>query len=311
MGEEVIDDLQPLTGTALDSLGDGGVDDDSDMMAGYEGAGGGEGVDTVAREPMKDANSVPEGDDDIPGVPTAAKPKPTAAPTAAAAPEKIGDWTVAEVRERFAAMDAVVKGHATVAGTVGNLKQRLDGEARQLTAADFPGVVEEFGEQYATALANDFNKVRGLGVATQGPSKDELEALISTRASEQATLLEQKLEKKAVLRAHKDADDHFTTYAPDGSVKAGAKAEAFHAWVGALPQDRQSLIANSWDSDVMIQALADFKTHEKAQSAPAGGAAASRQKRLERAATPQGSGAGAPVAEDDLAAGYDSAKGRR
>jgi hypothetical protein len=320
------EELEPLEGTALDTLGEGGAeDDDSDMMAGYAQAGGGSGVDTVASKPQEDAQAAPAGASAAgasaaapaaPAKPAAAPGSAAAAPAATPAPARIGRWTEDEVAARFAELDSLKKGQSTVAGHIGELRQRIEksGQSKTLTAADLPGVVEEFGEQYATALAADLNKLGGFGSAS-GPSQTEIDTLVNARAEQYTQNLERKLEKKAVLRAHKDADDHFSTMNADGQTWThGPKAAAFKGWVGSLPQDRQALIANSWDSDVMIQALADFKEFEKKATAAAPVAApvaTARQSRVDRATTPRGSGGAAPIVEDDLAAGYNSAKGKR
>lgn len=317
---EVIDDLVHLDDALDDALAEtrAEVDEDGDdeMMAGYTQAGGGDGGAKPAST-TKDAggNADPDDLNDEPEKPAAATP-PAATPTPTPAPVKIGRWTEDEVAAKFAELEALKKGQSTVAGHIGDLRQKLQAQgSRTITKDDLPEVVEEFGVEYAEALATSLNRL-GLGSGA-GPSQAEIDQLVEQRSQQHAQVLEQRLEKKRVMRKHPDADEHFFSMAEDGKTRIpGPKAEAFEAWVLSLPQERQKVIATSWDSDVMIGALSEFKTYQqKASAAPAAPAqpASTRASRVERAVAPRGTGtAAAQLTEDDaMNAGYSSVKGAK
>jgi hypothetical protein len=250
--------------------------------------------------------------DDEEAAPVEEEVKPEATPEPTPAPVvKIGRWTEDELAERFAELESLKKGTSTIAGHIGNIQQRLSGQGRKtLTPDDLKKVREEYGDEFAVALAEDLNAA-GLGGAT-GPTQAEIDQIVSARMEQRTNELERKFEKRLVLRTHRDADEHFSSIGEDGSVVHGPKALEFRAWLATQPKDRQELVASSWDSDVMIAALSDFKASKTppATPAPTPAPAAARTSRVARAVAPQGAGAATPPSEDPFEAGYKAAKGR-
>lgn len=278
--------------------------EDDDLAAGYASVNGGDDT---------QAGNTGESEEQA-VVETPVTPEPTPEPTPAPV-AKIGRWTEDEIAARFADLEGLKTGQAKVAGHIGDLRNRLQGQQpRKISAADLPKVVAEFGEEYAAAMADDLNAI-GFG-GNAGPSQAEIDKLIATKAEEiagqQIGTLERKLNKREVLRAHRDADDHFVTVDGEGKPIVGKHYAAFKGFVDSLPAERQSLIANSWDPDVMTQALSDFKQSQKAPTAtPAptpAPAAEARANRVARAVTPRGNGSAAPPVGDPFLDGYKSAK---
>lgn len=311
MSLEQQDELQAATGIE-DFLGDSGQvepsaaeqAEDDDLAAGYASVNGSDDTDT--------GNTGAEGIDAEEAAP-AATPEPTPAPVA-----KIGRWTEDEIAARFAELEGLKSGQAKVAGHIGDLRNRLQGQqARKITKDDLKKVASEFGDEYANALVEDLNAI-GFG-GNVGPTQAEIDRLINERAQEiagaQVASLEQKLSKREVLRVHKDADDHFVTVGADGKPIVGKHAEAFRGWVAKLPPERQQEIATSWDADVMTAALTEFKQSQKAPattSAPAAApAAAARASRVARAVAPRGNGNATPPQGDAFEDSYWAARGGR
>lgn len=312
MSLEQQDELQAATGIE-DFLGDSGQveqsaaeqAEDDDLAAGYASVNGSDDTDTGntgAETTASEETPAPE-----------ATPEPTPAPVA-----KIGRWTEDEIAARFAELEGLKSGQAKVAGHIGDLRNRLQGQqARKITKDDLKKVASEFGDEYADALVEDLNAI-GFG-GNVGPTQAEIDRLINERAQEiagaQVTSLEQKLSKREVLRAHKDADDHFVTVDREGKPVVGKHAEAFRGWVAKLPPERQQEIATSWDADVMTAALTEFKQSQKAPTATpaptAAPVAAARANRVARAVAPRGNGNATPPQGDAFEDSYWAARGGR
>jgi hypothetical protein len=229
-----------------------------------------------------------------------------------------------QVKAHLAELETVKKTAASLAGSLGHLKQLVTqaGKGKEVTADALKNVAEEFGPEFAAALAKDLSTAGfGSGGSVDTAAVEQMVSEQMTRAHQEQ---ERKLERKAVMRAHKDADDHFARPKLDADGKPvfvkdaagkdvpqwepGAKHAAFMQFVGALPADRQKeLNENGWDSDVIIRALDDFKAHEKKAATKQ----ATQNERINRAVAPT-SGSGRRVeqpVEDPVMQGWKNVRG--
>jgi hypothetical protein len=218
-----------------------------------------------------------------------------------------------QVKAQLARLDALEKSTASTAGHLGHLKQLVSqaGKGKAVTADALSNVAEEFGPEFAAALAKDLSSA-GFGAgATVDP--EAVSAMVAEQVAQATETTRRGLEKKVVLRAHKDADDHFASPVVDdkGAVtgwKPGAKNAAFMAFIGTLPSERQQeLQTNGWDSDVVIRALDDFKAHEK----KAAKQQATQSARVNRAVAPTTSGGSRAVEPtvDPMEQGWKNVRG--
>lgn len=204
-----------------------------------------------------------------------------------------GGLTVKQLREKLAKADAVEQTTRSLAGRVGHLQQQMEaaGKPRALTKEDFPSLREEFGDEYAEAVARDLSKV----VTGSPMTKDQIDQEVNTRF----TALAQQTERKLVRMAHPDAPDYFA---------GGKQHEAFMGWVQQLPEERRNSLLNTWDSEVIIPALDDFKK----STTKAAKEAAARGSRIARAVQSGNSAAvDAPTAStiDPIEAGWRKVRG--
>lgn len=204
-----------------------------------------------------------------------------------------------QVKAQLARLDALEKSASSTAGHLGHLKQLVQqaGKGKPITAESLKKVSEEFGAEYAQALAEDLNAA-GIG---GGAAVDEetLSRIVTERVSAERESLTQDFEKKLVRQRHPDAADYF----------AGGKHNAeFGAFIGTLPKERQEELANTWDSGVINTALDEFKAHKQKVA----NEQTKQQRRIERGVTPtasRGSPATQPVA-DPIEAGWNNVRGR-
>lgn len=194
------------------------------------------------------------------------------------------------------------KSAASANGLAGYLKQQLAsmGKGKTITKEHLPRVRQEFGDEYADAIAADLTAA-GLGGAQI--SDAQINTMVSDRVGAVKETLEREMHFERVLEVHDDASDYFR----DAKGVAGPQYGAFVAWIGTLPQARQEEIGNTWKSRIVSKYLTEFKqARDKAASA------ANRQKsRLNNSVVPTGgaAGGGSVPAEDPLVAGWNRAKG--
>jgi hypothetical protein len=204
-----------------------------------------------------------------------------------------------EVKASLARLTTLEKTVASANGHIGHLKQMIGqaGKGKAITMESLSKVREEFGDEYASALAADLTAA-GIG---GGAAVDEetLGAIVNERVAAVRESMEQSMETRLVRARHKDAPDYF----------AGGKHNAeFAAFIGTLPKERQEELANTWDSSVINDALDSFKAHK----AKVVNEQTKQQRRLERSVTPTAS-RGTPVAQpagDPIEAGWNNVRGR-
>ncbi len=204
-----------------------------------------------------------------------------------------------QLKASLARLDALEKSTASTAGHLGHLKQLVQqaGKGKAITKESLTKVREEFGDDYAEALAADLTAA-GIG---GGASVDDetLGRIVSERVAAERDTLSQTFEKKLVRQRHSDAADYF---------QGGKHNAEFLGFVGTLPKERQEELANTWDSEVINPVLDQFKAHK----AKVANDQTKQTRRMERSVTPTAS-RGSPVAqpsEDPIVAGWNNVRGR-
>lgn len=204
-----------------------------------------------------------------------------------------------EVKAQLAQLAQLQKTVASANGHIGHLKQLIGqmGKGKQITADSLSKVREEFGAEYAEALAADLNAA-GIG---GGSAVDEetLSRIVSERVAVERESMSQDVERRLVRSRHPDAADYF---------HGGKHNAEFIAFVQTLPAERQQELADTWDSGVINTALDEFKTHKQKVA----NEQTKQQRRLERGVAPTAA-RGAPAAQpsgDPLEAGWNNVRGR-
>lgn len=233
------------------------------------------------------------------------------------------------VKAALAEVDTLRKSVASTSGHLGHLKQLVTqqaGKGKGVTREQLKRVADEFGGEFADALATDLSEAGfGGGAGAAAPDPAQVDEIVNARVEERV----RSIEKKLVLTAHPDAEDYFAIQKTDAAGKPilekvkgadgqeieapvwdrGPKNAAFMEFVGKLPPERQKeLSENGWDSTVIGRALSEFKAQEKKATTQQ----ATQSRRLERAAAPtRSSGShGAPPTIDPIEAGWRNVKGR-
>jgi hypothetical protein len=207
-----------------------------------------------------------------------------------------GGMTAKDLKERLNKIETFEKTASSLAGRVGHIQSVINAKpGKPLTKEDLKSISKEFGEDYAEALASDLNAA-GIAGGAKGADPEVIERLVAERTQG----MTQETEKKIVRMVHRDAPEYFN---------GGKQHQAFMAWVGTQPLERQGQILNSWDSDVIVPALDDFK----AQRDKAAKEAARAGNRMARAVVPtSGAAANAPAPSnfDPEMAGWESVRGK-
>ena len=206
------------------------------------------------------------------------------------APEYV-QLTKAERDELIATRQQWEKQFGTAFGKIGGIERTL----QQLNS----GAQVEISQEDIDALKDDFpplaaalEKVRNLR-ALPGGSVDpsQIEALVEQRVAPRL----QRMELRMLAKDHPDWQQ----------VDQDA---AFKAWVAAQPDEfKQTLVqaSQSYDSEVVSDAMTKFKQSRRTAPAPAADPASARRSRMSAAVTPRGVGGNsAPNATDDLMAGF-------
>lgn len=157
----------------------------------------------------------------------------------------------------------------------------------QVTAENFSKVREEFGEEFAAAMAHDLAQIQMQQVQS-GFNQEQIDQYVSQKLE----AAQNQFEMKLVSMAHPDWQD----------VVAGNE---FAEWMQKQPPQIQEMLGNTWDSEFLTTAIGAFKseTSRKQQVTQ------KRNDRLAAAVTPSSNGAAAVYDEDDdFSAGFNSVK---
>jgi hypothetical protein len=224
---------------------------------------------------------------------TATQPEASTAPAEPAAPE-YAQFTKAERDELMALREQAQKQFGTAFGKIGGIERTL----QQLNS----GAQVEIRQEDIDALKDDFpplaaalEKVRNLrALPGGGVDQEQIEALVEQRVAPRLQRMELRLLSK----------DH-----PDWQQVD--KDPAFGAWVAAQPDEFKQALAQasqSYDSEVVSNAMSMFKQSRKAAPAPpAADPASARRSRMSAAVTPRGTGgATAGDSSDPFLTGFNS-----
>ena len=200
-----------------------------------------------------------------------------------------------DFKARIAAIDQIKatqdKSFGTAFGKLGGLERDLQnlksGKRIEIDQKDIDALRDDF-----PPLAAALEKVRELqvvGGSDVDPAK--IQPLIEERVKAEVTQIEQRLEKRALAKAHPDWEQ----------FQNDAK---FVEWVKKQPQEYQQKLATTWDADVISDAMTKAKEAAKPKPTPAPRVdpAAARRSRMAAAVAPKGTGgqrASDPDAEFD------------
>ena len=195
-------------------------------------------------------------------------------------------------------------------GSVQDTIKRITAAApgKKIDATTLKRVTQEFGPEYAQALADDLNEALGQGGAA-GASEDQVTALVQNLMQSQLMPEIQKIHKTAVRRVHPDAEQFF---------KGGPKHDQLLAYVKTLPEAEATVFVNTWDSEIITGHLDKLKAGLKAaeQANQKTQSEQERQRRLRaRGTVPTGGTGGsgsddlALSEEDQMEAGWKEAGG--
>lgn len=302
--DQVTDDVLDNTGTESLLTGQEGEETGTDsevesaMLAGWTRARTSRSNPDVTDVEAKTGKEHGQGDDIDDGAASQGIQQP--ASTTEDDPDVPGmGMKASELKAQLARLDALEKSTSSTAGHLGHLKQMVQqaGKGKAITKESLSKVREEFGDDYAEALAADLTAA-GIG---GGASIDDetLGRIVSERVTAEREALEQTFERKLVRQRHPDAADYF---------KDGKHNGEFIAFVGTLPKERQDELANTWDSEIINAALDEFKTGK----AKVEDEKTKQTRRIERSVAPTAARGATvtPAAQDPLEAGWNNVRGR-
>jgi hypothetical protein len=155
----------------------------------------------------------------------------------------------------------------------------------QVTADNFGRMREEFGDDFAAALAQDLSQIQMQSVQ-HGFNQAQIDEYISERLNGER----QTFETKLVSMTH-----------PDWQQVVGTKE--FMEWKGKQPDEIRQMLDTSWDSEFLTTAIGAFKHQQAKQQS----VSQKRTSRLANAVTPTSGGSiSSDDFEDDFEAGFNS-----
>ena len=260
-------------------------------------------------------------DDDEPTSTTTTQQAPAKAGAPAAAPaaqevEIVPGYTATKLSEALKSISQIegLRQQAdSLNGKVGSIQDTIKrvtsaAPGKKIEATTLKRVTQEFGPEYAQALADDLNEALGQG-GTAGASEDQVTTLVQNLMQSQLMPEIQKIHKTAVRRVHPDAEQFF---------KGGAKHDQLLAYVKTLPEAEATEFVNTWDSEIIAGHLDKLKAGLKAaeQANQKTQTEQERQRRLRaRGTVPTGGTGGsggddlALSEEDQMEAGWKEAGG--
>ncbi len=208
------------------------------------------------------------------------------------APEYV-QLTKAERDELIATRQQWEKQFGTAFGKIGGIERTIksltEGAQVEISQEDIDALKDDF-----PPLAAALEKVRSLrALPGAGADPEQIEALVEQRLAPRL----QRMELRLLAKDHPDWNQ----------IDADP---AFAQWVAAQPDEFKQTLAQasqSYDSEVVSDAMTKFKQSRKAAPAPAPTTdpASARRSRMSAAVTPRGvGGPAAPNPTDDLMAGF-------
>lgn len=316
-GDRLDDLIANLNGESADgALTPEEIAAEAAMEEGYGTAQGADPMNKPGATPGKKPDATDEFEEDEPAATTGAATTPEKAAAAAPAQQEVEivpGYTASKLVDALKAVgqiDGLRQQADRLAGQVGSVqdtvKRVMATGGGKLDAAKLKRVTQEFGPEYAQALAEDLNEAFGQG-GSSGMTEDQVAAVVQGHMQQQLMPEIQKIHKSAVRRAHPDAEQFF---------KGGPKHDVLLAYVKELPEDKAAEFVNTWDSEIITGHLDAIKERltkaeaEKAKAATDG----QRQRRLrDRSTVPTGGTAGATEMalseEDQMEAGWAAAGG--
>lgn len=308
---------------------------DADFEAAFDAIRGNEG--TIDSGTNGAAITEIANPDDTDGTPAAPAPTPdpaAEAAAAAAAAQAEADAPVTITRaelETFRSMgssltqlqDELRRSTDQVNGRFGSLMQTVDAIKAQASqgikptnmqltrlAAEYPDLAEMFKADLEDAF--------GAGNATQPPAGEQAASGADNQPADQATASGDAPGAAAVVDPLSDARVQAALRKKDLAIVDAKhpgwrdlpKSAGFNEWRTSLPQEQQTLLAASWDADVLSDAIADFKSWEQ-QRAARQQETSQRSKRLENGVPATVGNATGKTAIDDEAAflsGFDKVR---
>lgn len=154
----------------------------------------------------------------------------------------------------------------------------------QVTPEMFSTMREEFGEDFAAALAKDLSQIP-LSQQSTGVDQTQIDYLLEARMAQ----LENNFEMKLVAREHPDWEQI-------------AQSQDFDGWKSQLPADIQDKLNTTWDSGFISAAIGAYKRdkaqHQEQQS--------KKQERLQAAVMPSSTSGLDDDYTDDFEEGFNS-----
>jgi hypothetical protein len=153
----------------------------------------------------------------------------------------------------------------------------------QVTAEMFSNMREEFGEDFANALARDLSQIP---LQQQGGvDQSQIDIILEQRVAQ----IENNFEMKLVAREHPDWE----------SI---AQSQDFTGWKNQLPADIQDRLDTTWDSGFISAAISAYKRDKALYQEQK----SKKNQRLESAVMPKSTGGFDENYEDDFEAGFNT-----
>lgn len=310
--------------------------EDADFEAAFNSVAGHAPTTEEATQPKEaePAADVDEGqqDDDAKAATEAAATAQAEADAQAAAAQAQADEANAPVTITKAQLDAIqaqlarvpeLEGelrrvHDTTAGRIGSLKQSIDalkdkaGQGNKASIKQLKRLGEEYPE-LAAMLVEDLNDASGDGGSAAQPDAQAQAEPAQAEPATQPAVQADPLEHPAVQEVLKKKEMAIVDAVHPDWRGLPAQPE-FNEWKSQLPAAAQEMLANTWKSEVMIDAFNDFKAWRSTRAQQAQSQAQTNKQRDKRlaGAIPATTGAptGANAVDDDAAfeAGFKSVR---
>jgi hypothetical protein len=161
--------------------------------------------------------------------------------------------------------------------------QPREAQPIQVTAEMFSNMREEFGEDFANALARDLSQIP---LQQQGGvDQSQIDIILEQRVAQ----IENNFEMKLVAREHPDWE----------SI---AQSQDFTGWKNQLPADIQDRLDTTWDSGFISAAISAYKRDKALYQEQK----SKKNQRLESAVMPKSTGGFDENYEDDFEAGFNT-----